>query len=169
MKLHPLELAPAVTQAQIDAFDVVRQLRGPDSAAALRALRPRDDDYARVFLGEAADRARFGYAPFWADGGPPIRLAPENTELDVFACAAMWFGSGHRASHAFPGGYERIAAQLAPELVWVAWRWHPPRARLGQLFDGLVRLDDRWALFPKPWRVLGGNPGNQAGEPNRVM
>ena len=53
-------------------------------------LKPRDDDYAAVFVGGAAARAREGYAALWS--GPPATLGkPSHTRIKAFATEADAF------------------------------------------------------------------------------
>jgi hypothetical protein len=125
----------------------------------LRTLRPRDEDYARVFTPEAAERARVGYTAMW--NAPPRSLGkPGQTEVRAVACDAESLRTDNELSRGFPGGYQRIAGYLNPELVWVAFKVVVPGQSLGMAHDGLVYLGDHWAWFPKPWRVLSSGEEN---------
>jgi hypothetical protein len=117
------------------------------------ALRPLPADYARVFAAEAVEQAQAGYAELWQT--PPLwPIKRDQTMLRVdVAQAEDFLEDGPRAA-AFPGGYRSIAHHLLPGRLWVCWEYFAPEVGSGLSFDGLVRLDDRWAWFPKPWRVL---------------
>ena len=70
---------------------------------------------------------------------------------------AAWaedFGTPGGRARSFPGGYLKIATLLRPGVPWVSWKFVRPPGRRGVVFDGLVRLGDRWAWFPKPWRAV---------------
>jgi hypothetical protein len=54
----------------------------------------------------------------------------------------------------FPRGYRSIAHWLQPERIWLAWKYLAPGAQSGVAYNGLVWMDDHWAWFPKPFRVL---------------
>jgi hypothetical protein len=116
-------------------------------------LRPHDEDYGLVFVGDAALRARAGYAGLW-QAPPPWPVRPEQTEIHVTAALAEDFARDDPRASPFPGGYKTIAAQLAPDQVWLLWEHVAPGQRDGIVFDGLVPIGDRWAWFPKPWRVV---------------
>jgi len=119
----------------------------------LPKLKPRDEDYAAVFLGDAAARARAGYQQLWAN--PPKALGnPNQTKIKAVAVQADAFASDNEFSREFPGGYRGVALQLAPDKIWVAWKMMEAGGELGMSYDGLVWLRDHWAWFPKPWRVL---------------
>jgi hypothetical protein len=116
-------------------------------------LRPHTEDYGAVFLGEAAERAREGYAGLWAN--PPKALAKAHqTNIRAFAAEADSFGTDNEFSREFPGGYRSIASHLVPDRVWIVWRLLEPNGEVGMTYDGLVWMRDHWAWFPKPWRVL---------------
>lgn len=128
----------------------------PAAAMALTVeLTPRPEDWARVFVGESGARAREGYRALWS---APVAPGPKEgqTSLLVTAAQAAELQLDTERSRAFPGGYRRIAHHLAPDLVWVAWKYTRPGEHVGMAWDGLVRVDDHWAWFPKPYRVLAG-------------
>lgn len=116
-------------------------------------LKPRDEDFAAVFVGDAASRARAGYAELWAN--PPKFLGKADAgRIKAFATLADSFLTDNEFSREFPGGYRQIGAQLQPDKVWVGWRLFEGSGELGMAYDGLVFLKDHWAWFPKPWRML---------------
>lgn len=119
----------------------------------MEKLQPRDGDYDRVFTDDVVARAREGWAHFWAN--PPRSLAkPGQTDALVFAAPSEKFLGDNEFSHEFPGGYRKIANKLKPGNVWVRFKYVVPGETTGMAYDGLVYLDDHWAWFPKPWRVL---------------
>ena len=113
-------------------------------------IRPEPGDWERVFLPPWAEQAREGYAELWDGGVAPDRGAnPGEVSISGVIPAEM-FASDNRASRQHPGGYLYIAHTLQPSMHWVSWR------QGGTSHNGLVRLDDRFAWFPKPWMVLRG-------------
>lgn len=116
-------------------------------------LCPRDADYAAVFVGDAAGRARDGYAAMWQN--PPEALGKASqAQVRAFAAEADALGTDNEFSREFPGGYRQIAAQLHDDKIWLVWKHTDPGTDTGMSYDGLVWLRDHWAWFPKPWRVL---------------
>lgn len=125
----------------------------------VRNLRPHDEDYARVFLPEAAERAQLGYTSLW--NAPPKSLGKAGqTQVRAFACDAESLRTENDFSRNFPGGYRHIAGYLKPELVWVAFKVLVPGQSQGMAHDGLVFMGDHWAWFPKPWRILSTGAEN---------
>lgn len=136
-----------------DAVALLVPLGSASATELIAALKPDDADYARVFVGDAAAQARRGYDEMWTN--PPGQLArPGQIEVQAFATLAAAFLTDNERSQEFPGGYRKIAAHLRPDVVWLRFKYTAPGQTSGMAYDGLVRLDGRWAWFPKPWRVL---------------
>lgn len=137
------------------AVPVLSALKGPDGESALQALRPQSGDYARVFRAEIAAEVAEVYERMWRDLPGLGVLASGNLVLRVEGCPAGMLGHDNELSRHFPGGYRALAPYLAPDRVWFVWRYLEPGQSSGMRYDGLVRIDDRWVWFPKPYRVVG--------------
>ena len=127
---------------------------GADHAALTSALRPKPEDYAAVFVGDSADKMKAAMEPVWASGKLTIKPRPEQTELKVFGVAQKQLAAGDGHATHCPGGYKGVAAQLQPKVVVYCGRFVKPGEKLGLSVDGLVYVNNHWALFPKPFRVL---------------
>lgn len=160
------ESAPPEDQAQqlgMAAIELLRQeltpllhALGQDRDGSLTAhLRPRPEDYARAFLPQYAEAARTAFEAIWAEP-PRISSALPGSELKLNIAPAGMLADDNALSWRFPGGYRSVAPLLNPHRVWVAWKLIPPGKSAGMAYDGLVWLDDHWAWFPKPYRVLAG-------------
>jgi hypothetical protein len=119
-------------------------------------IKPRDEDYEHAFVGEAARLARAAYAALWVQQPPrTAQLAPAvEVEVRCFLAPAGMLADENDLSRHFPQGYRAIAQWLQPQRIWVAWKYLRPGAQSGEAYNGLVWLDDHWAWFPKPFRVL---------------
>lgn len=141
-------------------LNAVGRLEGFDASDPQRALtlalKPDDADYARVFRGAAAEQARAGYASVWADAWLRIEPRREQVEVVVHVALAEELGVDPGALEAFPGGYRDVAPHLMPGLFWAAWEFREPGQPCGLQHNGLVLIDNRFAWFPKPWRVITG-------------
>lgn len=111
------------------------------------SFKPQPDDFARVFTEQLAPIAAQHYTTLWSQ---PVEITarPENTQLVVVSSLAEEL----KDSSAFPGGYKNLTG-LLPGRVWLAWKYVRPGESLGMSYDGLVFLEDRFAWFPKPWRL----------------
>ena len=116
-------------------------------------LMPRPDDYQRVFRADVVAATQAAYAPIW-DSGQPFLTGPESAVLTVYAAYAEDFKTANSRAEAFPGGYARLADLLIPGVIWLGLRVTAAGERSGTNFDGLVLLDDRFVMFPKPFRFV---------------
>ena len=134
------------------AVAMLRPLARANPATIMAALMPQAEDYAAIFVGDAAEAAHKGYAQLWA--APPNGLAKQD-QTDVIASATHAESLGGDTD--FPGGYRKIVHLLEPGVVWLTFTFVKPGGSLGMTYDGLVWRDGRWAWFPKPWRILEGS------------
>lgn len=140
-----------IARIQREAITMLASLTS--QAAIIETLRPRAEDYPRVFVPSVSDIACIAYTAMW--NAPPKSFAkPGQTEIIAHACDAESLTTENEFSNHFPGGYRKIAQLLVPDVVWVAFKFVVPGESLGMAYDGLVRLGDRWAWFPKPFRHL---------------
>jgi hypothetical protein len=129
-------------------------LQGTGGLLAQQLLRPREGDYEKAFLPSMADALQRAYAPFWATSQMAPRPKAGQTQVLTFLATTEDLQAYNARARQFPGGYKDVAPYLAPERVWVRWKFVRPGESLGMAFDGMVWLDDHWAWFPKPWRAV---------------
>ncbi|MCT7973039.1 hypothetical protein [Laspinema olomoucense] len=134
------------------AFGATRE-RAVLGEIARESLQPRDEDYAQIFVPEAAEIAQKGYKELWAQSPVP-QPQPGQTEILIALGRAEELSSESGIAEVFPGGYQSIAHYLLPDKVWLTWKYVKPGETSGMTYDGLVWLEDRFAWFPKPWKVL---------------
>lgn len=120
--------------------------RGAEGAAMFE---PRPEDSAVVFTEPVAAAMGAHFKALWA-ARPAITTHEGQTDL------RLWTSWSEQLLDApeFPGGYKALAPYLTPGKLWISWKYTRPGAAAGMAYDGLVWLDDRFAWFPKPWRVL---------------
>lgn len=129
---------------------------GADAKAMTASLKPQGADYAAVFEGELARKAEAEYAKLWSDPSAVIGAKAENSELKLWKATSDEIKAGSGNAREFPGGYQKISAQLKPGVTWYRWKYTKPGEDLGMAFDGLTYINGHWAWFPKPWRVAEG-------------
>ena len=128
---------------------------GADYAALSSQLRPEAADYKVVFPNAAdATEAEAGYKEPWDTGA--IRVMPKEGQTEVKVGFATGKELAEKTGQAldFPGGYAQIATKLAPDLTIYRFKFVEPGKDLGMAYDGLVYVNGKWRLFPKPWRVV---------------
>jgi hypothetical protein len=124
------------------------------SGAVREGLRPRAEDYAKVFLPAAVDRARAWFESLWAEGLEMDLPSGNQRELLVHVAPAGMLAEYNEVSRLFPGAYRGLAALLNPHRAWVSWKYVRAGERSGLAYDGLVWCDDHWTWFPKPYRAF---------------
>nr|WP_145547123.1 hypothetical protein [Variovorax boronicumulans] len=138
-----------------DVLPLLQALGGAQGAALAASLRPRPEDYAAVFQPDAAQAARQAFDAVWDAQPPHPARAPAGARIRCHAAPAGMLADENLLSRPFPGGYRALAPLLQPQRVWLAWKVIAPGRDAGMAYDGLVWLGERWAWFPKPYRVLG--------------
>ncbi|MBE7451144.1 MAG: hypothetical protein HS111_20280 [Kofleriaceae bacterium] len=149
---------PALIEtAYVEAVKLLNKFVDPAAASQVAELvsgwRPQPDDWERVFMPEAAARARIAYKPLWVSPPPPLPR-PGQTIVRVRVAEASEFASGSPRAKQLPGGFASIAQQLVPGVIWVAWEYLAPGEDAGMSYNGLVYLDGRFVWFPKPWKFI---------------
>jgi hypothetical protein len=137
------------------AIQPLSALVGPDGPRQLESMRPRAEDFARVFRAGIADAARAAFQELWRDPPRMERLESGELTLRVDAAPAGMLSEDNELSTHFPGGYRALAPYLIPDRIWFVWRYLSPGEEAGMRYDGVVLLDNRWVWFPKPYRVVG--------------
>jgi hypothetical protein len=127
--------------------------KGADHAALTAELKPAPEDYAAVYQEPLARRLREAHAKTWTEG---FTVQPDaaQTELKVAFSTSDRLGTDSDAAAAFPGGYRRVLTSMKAGIPIVAFKFVQPGQPLGRSFDGLVHVNGRWVLIPKPWREL---------------
>lgn len=127
---------------------------GADAAALTNALRPKPDDYAAVFVADAAQKVQAGVDPLWDAGKLTIKPSAGQTEITAMGVSQPELAKGDGNAVHCPAAYKDIAAQIQPSVVVQCVRFTKPGEKGGFYVAGLVHVNGHWALFPKPWRFL---------------
>src|SRR5262249_33903444 len=151
---EPRAHAEALAAAEVVKAGVTPLLKFLPGAPA-DPLRPRPEDYVKVFVPEAVEPARDAYEKLWEAKVQVEPLRPGQSDLRIAVAPAGMFREDNELSRKFPVGYRGIAHLLKPERVWVAWKYANPGESSGMAYDGLVWCDDHWVWFPKPYRFVG--------------
>jgi len=129
--------------------------KGADAKALTQALKPATDDYAAAFEGDMAGKAQKAYEAMF--GGFTVSHKPAQTEAKLWKATTAQLQAPMMASDAkyFPGGYKQAAKHFKKGLTWYRFKFTEPGKDLGMGWDGLVHVNGRWVMFPKPWRAMG--------------
>jgi len=129
---------------------------GANHKALSNKLLPEKKDYEAYFDKSVANKAYTNYQKLFKRwGGLLIKPKAGQTSLLMWKATVSelksWTG---QARQTFPGGYRRVASKLNPGHIVIRFKFVKPSETLGMAFDGLTYVNNRWVIFPKPWRVL---------------
>lgn len=146
-----IDLAALALEARgrLAAFLVERER----AAELSLALRPRPEDYARLFRPALAEVAAQAYDRLWA-GGMRIEARPQDSDLLIKLVPAEQIFPGSPVIRAFPGAWVELGPQLLPGPIWGVWKFVVAGSMTGMAYDGLCRLDERWIWCPRPYVLL---------------
>jgi hypothetical protein len=150
---------PALIEtAYVEAVKLLNRFVDPAAASQVAEIvqgwKPQPDDWERVFMEDAAAKARIAYKPLWVSPPPPLPR-PGQTVVRVNVADASDFGAATPRGKAFPGGFTSIADKLVPGNIWVTWEYRGPGEDAGMSYNGLVYLPEgRFIWFPKPWKFI---------------
>lgn len=155
--LSPAPASAGPKSADDEAMALLQEFvkPGADHGALSQKLRPGRADYAAVFTPELASKLQATYDPAWDKGLLVVRGKPDQRAVLAWGASSQELKSwtGAAAEH-FPGGWKEVAPHLRPGLRIFAFKFVEPGQTLGMAFDGLVRVNGQWRIFPKPWRAL---------------
>jgi len=143
------------TQIAQAAYPLLAAFIGAANPAELSAaLRPSDADYAAVFGPELVDQAREKYGALWAAGSLHITVPRDRENVLIAACTAGGLSFPNQHSRHFHPRMAAMSEKLVRRRTWLTWKYLRPGEERGQLYDGLVWIDDHWAWFPHTWELL---------------
>lgn len=126
---------------------------GANLVALTASLRPGPKDYRAVYKEPFASALEKTHGAMWK-GRPAIRPNAGQSELLMFFTSTTDLIARKKALEVFPGGYKQVVSHMKPGVPIVRFKFVKPGERLGMAFDGLVYVNGRWLLMPKPYRAL---------------
>lgn len=126
---------------------------GADLVALTATLRPGPNDYRAVYKEPFASALEKTHSAMWK-GRPAVRPKAGQSELLMFFASTTDLIARKKALAIFPGGYKQVVPHMKPGIPIVRFKFVKPGERLGMAFDGLVYVNGRWLLMPKPYRAL---------------
>jgi len=126
---------------------------GSNAEKLSNLLRPVAEDYTAVFEGDFSKKAAETYKEPWDKGLLTLKVKPGQTEINVLSVTTDDLKNKTEKSREFPGGWQEMAPNLKAGLTIYMVRFTEPGKERGMRFDGLIYVNERWRIFPKPWRI----------------
>ena len=143
------------TGSEAEARQMLSQFLQPgaDRAALTWKLKPTDADVRAVYAEPLAGRMIENYNAMFTPG---TAIGPNEgqTEILTWHATTKQLRDGMPVLDDFPGGYGEVRQYLLGEFPIVRFKFVKPGESLGMAFDGLIHVNGRWVLMPKPWRSL---------------
>jgi hypothetical protein len=140
-----------------DAAGIILRLRDDAERSALTlSLKATPEDYVAVWGAEFGPAVQAQLDALWASGKlRPGPWGPEQTETVIVSATKEEFDGWTGSAGKFPKGYKRIREFLQPGTKIFMFKYVRPGEPGGTSFDGLVHVNGRWRLMPKPYRAAG--------------
>ena len=141
--------------SRADAEHLLRQFLQPGANLAVLtgALKPGAADVRAVYAEPLASKLIETYDTMFTPGvqfGPK----PDQTELLIYHTTTGALKGGWPGDGQFPGGYGQVLRYFVGDQPIVRFKFVKPGETIGLAFDGLIFVNGKWVLMPKPWRAV---------------
>ena len=151
----PVAAAPTApgSEAEVRALLLEFLQPGADLRALTQALLPTEAEIKAVY---AEPLASAMWANYQKDLGPGTSFGPkaEHNDILVIYTSTRALFEQKPVLQEFPGGYKDILQYFKIDVPIVRFKFITAGETLGLAFDGLIYLNGRWVIMPKPWRSL---------------
>lgn len=126
---------------------------GADLAALTAALKPTEADVRAVYGEPLAGKLVAMYAQMYQPG---VQIGPKPGQNAVITVRGTTDSLKRQdpVLRDFPGGYKEVLTHIVGDYPIIRFKFVTEGETLGLAFDGLIHVNGRWVLMPKPWRVL---------------
>lgn len=124
-----------------------------DRVALTAAIMPNEADVRAVYADPLATKMWESYRGLIKPG---LAFGPKQgqTELLTIYATTAQLKSNDAVLDQFPGGYRKVLDYMQGDYPIIRFKFVKPGETLGMAYDGLVYVNGRWAIIPKPWRAL---------------
>jgi hypothetical protein len=126
---------------------------GADLGAMTMALKPSEADIRAVYNEPLAGKLVAMYEGMYQPGAA---IGPGEGQDSLILVRTMTdhLIRGDAVLGEFPGGYRDVAGLMNPGFAIVRFKFVKAGEEAGMAFDGLIHVNGRWVLMPKPWRAM---------------
>lgn len=144
-----------VAGSEAHAHEFLLQFLDPasDLEALTRAMKPNEADI-RVIYQESLASKLLPYIDRLFRPGLALGPSEGQSELIVIHATTNNLLNGDAVLDEFPGGYSKVLEFMNEGFSIVRFKFVAPGETSGMAYDGLVHVNGRWVLIPKPWGAL---------------
>ena len=151
----PAAPAAAAPGSEAEAREVLNAFLDPaaDHRALTQAILPTEAEVRAVYADPLASAM---WKTYQEQMGPGVSFAPKQGQTAVLVVYATTRDLFDRKPvlEEFPGGYKDVLQYFKADVPIVRFKFVEPGETLGLAFDGLIYVNDRWVIMPKPWQSL---------------
>lgn len=124
-----------------------------DLAALTASLKPTPEDLRAVYAEPLATALVEAYEQAFAPGAT---IEPGEGQNEILSSFTTTFDlkNGVGPLDRFPGGYKDILDLFVSDVPIAAFKFVRAGETTGRAIDGLIYVNGRWVIMPKPWRGL---------------
>lgn len=154
-RLAQKAVATPRSSASVEGRQLLRRFFAADAdhAALTASLKPAPGDVRAVYAEPLASRLIAAYEQLFKPGAA-IAPKPEHDDLITIFTTTGELRSGASVLGEFPGGYKKVLPHFIADVPIARFKFVRPGEATGLAFDGLIFVNGRWVLMPKPWRGL---------------
>jgi hypothetical protein len=152
----PAAAAPAPgSEAEVRALLLEFLQPGADLRALTQAILPTEAEVKAIYADPLGSAMWVSYQQQMGPGTAFGPKAEHNDILVVYTTTRALFEQ-QPVLDEFPGGYKDVLQYFKIDVPIVRFKFIESGETLGLAFDGLMYLNGRWVIMPKPWRSLPG-------------
>lgn len=128
---------------------------GANTKKLTAELQPTKEDYRAFYTEDAtADRAEKFFEPLWTGGSADVAPKEGQTELKLYSATPDEMRNYSPDTSEMPASLLALADDIKPNVTVYTFKFVKPGETSGMAFEGLVHVNGKWRLFPKPWRFM---------------
>jgi len=127
---------------------------GADLVKLNNGLRPALKDYKKYFTADVFMKAKNAYEKVWKPGMTVVKPKSGQTQILIWKATTKELKTRKGNANFFPGGYKKASRYLRPGHTVYRFKFVKKGEKYGMAYDGLVFIDGRWVIFPKPWKFV---------------
>jgi hypothetical protein len=120
-----------------------------------QSLQPTEKDIKTVFADTIDQRKVKAYIKeVFEEDKFTVVLRQEHQQLKVWSASVSDFKNNETHAIIFPSAFLNVVDQFNSELTFHRFKFVAKGNEAGAAYEGLVKINNRWVLFPKIWKAF---------------
>ena len=126
---------------------------GKSLAEFIKSLEPKEEDIRAVYRDPLATKLIALYKEIYASLSG-LRMNPEHNAVETYFTTTKELVNNPEIAKYFPAGYKKVIPYMIGDHPIASFKFVKLGEDKGFNFSGLIFVNGRWTLMPKPWRGL---------------